>query len=81
MTFIFATIYVKNLEVSIHFYETVIGLKLVRRFRSGNEGDEGTGGEIIIGSFQLNLRHTFSLFKTQMEHIWKLLSKGSLEGK
>lgn len=41
----------KNLEVSIHFYETVIGLKLVRRFRSGNEGDEGTGGEIIIGSF------------------------------
>lgn len=37
MRFIFATIHVKNLEESIEFYETVIGLKLMRRFPGGPE--------------------------------------------
>lgn len=36
MKFIFATIHVKNLEDSIHFYETIIGLKLMRRFPGGH---------------------------------------------
>lgn len=35
MKFIFATIHVKDLENSIRFYETVIGLRLVRRFPGG----------------------------------------------
>lgn len=35
MKFTFATIHVKDLEKSIHFYETVIGMKLVRRFPGG----------------------------------------------
>lgn len=35
MKFTFATIHVKNLEDSIHFYETVLGMKLARRFHGG----------------------------------------------
>ena len=35
MKFIFATVHVKDLEKSIHFYENVIGLTLVRRFSGG----------------------------------------------
>lgn len=37
MKFIFATIHVKNLENSIHFYEAVMGLKLQRRFPGGSQ--------------------------------------------
>ena len=39
MKFIFATVHVKDLEKSIHFYENVIGLKLVRRFQGGPDTD------------------------------------------
>ncbi|MDO5405716.1 MAG: VOC family protein [Eubacteriales bacterium] len=35
MKFIFATIHVRDLEKSVRFYETVIGLKLARRFPAG----------------------------------------------
>lgn len=35
MKLIFATIHVKNLEDSIRFYESVIGMKLARRFSGG----------------------------------------------
>lgn len=35
MKFTFATIHVRDLEESVHFYETVIGMRQARRFPAG----------------------------------------------
>lgn len=62
MKFSFATIHVADLEVSIRFYEEVIGLKVARRFAAGptkeiafmaetesrGSGESGGGAEIEL---------------------------------
>lgn len=49
----FVTIYVKNMEASLAFYQEVLGLKIVRRFAAGPDSeiaflkDEGAEVELI----------------------------------
>lgn len=49
----FVTIYVKNMETSLAFYQDVLGLKITRRFAAGPESeiaflkDEGAEVELI----------------------------------
>lgn len=39
MNFIFATVHVKDLDVSVRFYEEIAGMKVIRRFSAGPSGE------------------------------------------